>query len=156
MRGCLIAKVSLCLTILLCRPLNHWKKLSTTVISCEAPSPDQPRRFTHQILDSRMPSIAGRVGFNRFFGLRTSSCDQYYSTTATTIFLHDFLLTLADEVSRVTGVPFAKFIAPPVKGRIRLAGEEVMGYVGRPVARCTAFVDDLVAFAIFLTVCSLQ
>ena len=45
-------------------------------------------------------------------------------------------------MSRVIGVPFAKFIAPPVKGRIRVAGEEIMGYVGGSVARRTVFVDD--------------
>jgi len=80
-----------------------------------------------------------------------SGCDQYYSIAATTIFFYDFLLTLADEVSRVTGVPFAKFIAPPVKGRIRLAREEIMGYVER-VAHRMAFINDLVVFAIFLAV----
>ena len=68
--------------------------------------------------------------------------DQYYSIAATTIFFYDFLLTLSDEVSRVIGVLFAKFIAPPMKGRIRVAGEEIMGYVGGSVARRTAFVDD--------------
>ena len=47
--------------------------------------------------------------------------------------------------------PFAKLIVPPVKGQIRLAGEEIVGYVGR-IACLTTSVDDLIVFAIFLAV----
>jgi len=46
---------------------------------------------------------------------------------------------------------FATLIAPPLKGQVRLAGEEIMGYVGR-IARRTAFADDLIVFPIFLAV----
>ena len=49
--------------------------------------------------------------------------------------------------------PFATFILPLVKDQIRLAREEIMGYVQR-IARRTPFVDDLVVFGIFLAVCS--
>ena len=48
---------------------------------------------------------------------------------------------------------FATFIIPPVKDQIRLAREEIMGYVGIIACR-TAFVDDVIVFAIFLAVCS--
>jgi len=43
------------------------------------------------------------------------------------------------------------FIVLPAKDQIRLAGEEIMGYVGR-IARRTAPVDCLIVFAIFLAV----
>ena len=43
------------------------------------------------------------------------------------------------------------FIVPPAKDQIRLAGEEIMGYVGR-IAFRTAPVDDLIVFVIFLAV----
>jgi len=69
----------------------------------------------------------------------------------TTIFFYDFFLTLADEVSHIVSVYLVEFIDPPVKDQIRLAGEEVMGYVKR-VGRRAAFVDDLIVFAIFLAV----
>ena len=46
---------------------------------------------------------------------------------------------------------FAKFIDPPMKDQIRLAGEEIMGYVER-TAYYTPFVDDVLVFAIFLAV----
>jgi len=46
---------------------------------------------------------------------------------------------------------FARFIDPPVTDQIRLAGEEIMGYVGR-TAYCTLLVDDVLVFAIFLAV----
>jgi len=49
--------------------------------------------------------------------------------------------------------PFATLIDPPVKDRIRLEREEVMGYVERITCR-TAPVDDPIVFAIFLAVCS--
>ena len=49
--------------------------------------------------------------------------------------------------------PFATFIVPLVKDQIRLAGGEIMEYVGRTACR-TAFVDDVIAFVIFLAVCS--
>ena len=84
--------------------------------------------------------------------LGTSDHVQYYALATTTIFFYDFLLTLGDEVSHVVSVSFAAFIVPAVKGQIRLAGEEIMGYVRR-IARRTASVDDLIVFAIFLAVC---
>jgi len=49
--------------------------------------------------------------------------------------------------------PFARLILLPVEDQIRLAREEIMGYAGR-TAWCTAFVDDLIVFAIFLVVFS--
>ena len=49
--------------------------------------------------------------------------------------------------------PLARFIDPLVKDQIRLEREEIMGYVGR-IARHTAFVDDVIVFAIFIAVCS--
>ena len=54
-------------------------------------------------------------------------------------------------MSHVVSVSFATFIVPPVKGQIRLAGGEIVGYVGR-IARRTAFVDDLIVFGVFLMV----
>jgi len=48
---------------------------------------------------------------------------------------------------------FVRFIAPPVKDQIRLAGDEIMGYVRRTACR-TAFTDDVTVFVIFLAVCS--
>jgi len=51
---------------------------------------------------------------------------QYYAIATTTIFFYDFLLTLADEVSYIVSVSFATFIAPPLEGQIRMAGEEIM------------------------------
>ena len=45
----------------------------------------------------------------------------------------------------------ARLVDPPVKGQIRLAWEEIMGYVAR--IACTAFVNDVIVFAIFLVVC---
>ena len=47
--------------------------------------------------------------------------------------------------------PFATFIVSLVKDQIRLAGEEIMGYVGR-AAFCTPLADDAIVFAIFLVV----
>ena len=47
--------------------------------------------------------------------------------------------------------PFARFIDPPVEDRIRLAREEIMGCVARITCR-TAFVDDVIVFAIFIAV----
>ena len=47
--------------------------------------------------------------------------------------------------------PFARFIDSSVKDQIRLAGEENMGCAER-IARCTAFIDDVVVFLIFLAV----
>ena len=46
---------------------------------------------------------------------------------------------------------FAAFIDPPVKDQIRLAREEIMGYVGRIACRL-ALVDNLIVFGIFLAV----
>ena len=83
--------------------------------------------------------------------LRTSDCGQYYTIAITTIFFYDFFLTLADEASHVVSIFFATFIDPPVEDQIRLAGEKIMGYVER-VAHCTAFVDGLIVFAIFIMV----
>ena len=84
--------------------------------------------------------------------LRTSDRDQYYTIAITTIFFYDFFLTLADEVSHIVSIFFAPFIDPPVKDKIRLAGEKIMGYVER-VAHRTTFVDDLtLVFAIFIVV----
>jgi len=80
-----------------------------------------------------------------------SDCGQYYAVATTTIFFYDFFLTLADEVSRLIAVPLARFIDPPMKDQIRLEREEVMGYVGRIACR-TAFVDDVIAFVIFIAV----
>ena len=48
---------------------------------------------------------------------------------------------------------FARFIDPPAKDQVRLAGEEIMGYEMRIACR-TAFVDDVIVFAIFIAVCS--
>jgi len=48
-------------------------------------------------------------------------------------------------------LPFATLIVPPVKDRIRLEREEIMGCVGR-IACHTTFVDDLIVFAIFVAV----
>jgi len=47
--------------------------------------------------------------------------------------------------------PFATLIGPPAEDQIWLAGEEVMGYVGR-IACYTTLIDDLIVFAIFLAV----
>ena len=49
--------------------------------------------------------------------------------------------------------PLARFIVPPVIDQICLARKEIMGYVGRIACR-RAFVDNVIVFAIFLTVCS--
>jgi len=49
--------------------------------------------------------------------------------------------------------PFARFIVPPVKDQICLAREEIMGYARR-ITRRTAFINDLIVFAIFFAVCS--
>ena len=46
---------------------------------------------------------------------------------------------------------FAAFIDPLVKDQIRLAREEIMGYVGRITCR-VALVDNLIVFGIFLAV----
>jgi len=46
---------------------------------------------------------------------------------------------------------FARFIASPVQDQIRLAWEEIMGYVGS-ITCCTAYINDMLVFAIFLTV----
>ena len=54
-------------------------------------------------------------------------------------------------MSHIISVSFAAFIIPPVKDRICLEGEEIMGYVERITCR-TALVDDLIVFAIFLAV----
>jgi len=48
---------------------------------------------------------------------------------------------------------FATCIDPLVKDQIRLAGKEIMGYVGR-IACCMAYADNLVVFAISIAVCS--
>ena len=50
--------------------------------------------------------------------------------------------------------PLAIFIDPPVEDKIRLAWEEIMGYVARVTYR-TAFADDVTVFVIFLAVRSL-
>ena len=47
--------------------------------------------------------------------------------------------------------PLARFIVTLVKDQIRLAREEIMGYAGG-TACCTAFIDDVIVFAIFLAV----
>ena len=47
--------------------------------------------------------------------------------------------------------PFATFIDSLVKDQIRLAREEIMGYTGR-ITCCTAFIDNVIVFAIFLAV----
>ena len=47
--------------------------------------------------------------------------------------------------------PFAALSISPVKDQICLAREEIMEYVGRFACR-TAFVDDLIVFAVFLAV----
>ena len=80
-------------------------------------------------------------------------CYQYYTIATTTIFFYDFLLTLEDEVNHVINVSLARFIDPPAKGQIRLAREEIMGYVGR-ITCPTIFVDNVIVFTIFLAVCS--
>ena len=46
---------------------------------------------------------------------------------------------------------FAIFIDPPTEDQIRLAGQEIVGYVERIACR-TAFIDDVIVFAIFLAV----
>ena len=84
---------------------------------------------------------------------RATYRDQYYTLATSAVFFYDFLLTLGDEVSYVVSVSFAVFIVPTVKGQIRLAGEEIMGCVGRTACRM-ASVDDLIVFAIFLAVSS--
>ena len=48
-------------------------------------------------------------------------------------------------------LPSATFTTPPAKDQIRLAREENVEYVGR-FAYHTAFVDDVIVFAIFITV----
>ena len=50
-------------------------------------------------------------------------------------------------------LPSAKLIGPPAEDQIRLAGEEIMGYI-EIIAGRTALVDDLTAFGIFPAVCS--
>ena len=45
----------------------------------------------------------------------------------------------------------ATFIDPPAEDKIRLAREEIMGYVARITCRA-AFGDAVIVFAIFLTV----
>ena len=47
--------------------------------------------------------------------------------------------------------PLARFTNRFVEDRIRLAREEIMGYVARVTCR-TASVDDVIVFAIFLAV----
>ena len=47
---------------------------------------------------------------------------------------------------------FTRFIASPAKGQVRLEWEKIMEYAGR-ITCCTAFVDDVIVFAIFLAVC---
>jgi len=47
--------------------------------------------------------------------------------------------------------PLARFIITLVKDQIRLAREEIMGYAGGTTC-CTAFIDDVIVFAIFLAV----
>ena len=46
----------------------------------------------------------GEHQFSPFLRLKTSDRDQYYLIAGNTILFYDFLLTLADEVSYVTGV----------------------------------------------------
>jgi hypothetical protein len=49
--------------------------------------------------------------------------------------------------------PFLKLIFPLVKDHIRLVREEIMEFVGRTIC-CTPLIDDVIAFAIFIVVCS--
>jgi len=46
---------------------------------------------------------------------------------------------------------FARFIVSLVEDQVRLAGEKIMGYVGRISCRTTS-ADDLIVFAIFIAV----
>jgi len=140
----------------LCRLLDWtWRRLSTSATACEASSFHPVHGWTYPTsFDDDIPSNAGKVRIDFHYPqpqLKTTDCDQYYAIATTTIFFYDFLLTLGDEVSRVIGVSFATFTVLATKGQIRLAGKEVMGYVGRIACR-TASVDDLTVFAIFLAV----
>ena len=47
--------------------------------------------------------------------------------------------------------PLARFIVPPIKDQIRLAGEENMGCAGKTTCYTTS-IDDVIAFVIFLAV----
>ena len=49
--------------------------------------------------------------------------------------------------------PLVMFIVPPMRDRIRLARDEIVGYAGR--ITCTASIDDVIVFAIFFAVRSL-
>jgi len=60
---------------------------------------------------------------------------------------------MEDEASHAVGAPLRQTYWSPVKDQIRLAGEEIMGYV-EIIAGRTAPVDDLTVFGIFLAVCS--
>ena len=122
-------------------------------IRCEVLSCYLDRDWTYPIVRLWCPQCCRKGGhrFSSLFLLRTSDCNQYYTIATTTIFFYDFLLTLADEVNRIVSVSFATFIDSPVKDRIRLAGQEITGYVER-IGCCAAFIDDLTVFAIFLAV----
>ena len=159
--GCFVNEVPLSLTVTLlqCRPLD-WRRLSTLATSCEVPPLKLPFISSAVGLtppfDAGIPSAAAKVRIDFHHSqsrLGTSDRVQYYTFAITTIFFYDFLLTLGDEVSYVVSVSFAVFIVPTVKGQIRLAGEEIMGCVGRTACRM-ASVDDLIVFAIFLAVSS--
>jgi len=100
-----------------------------------------------------MPQYRKKGGhrFSSHLLLRKTGCHQYYIIATSTVFFYDFFLTLADEVTHVISVSFAAFTDPPAKDQIRLAGEEIMGYVEMIGCR-TASVDDLIVFTIFLAV----
>jgi len=76
--------------------------------------------------------------------------NQYYGVAVATLFFYDFLLTLADEVSRVIGVSL-RLTYRPWKGQVRLAWGELMEYAGN-VGICVAVADDMKVFALFLAV----
>ena len=65
------------------------------------------RKRTFPTFEPPNPQYRSEGGhrFSQILRLRTSDFRQYYTIAATTIFFYDFLLTLADEVSRVIRVP---------------------------------------------------
>jgi len=74
--ACFMSKTPLSPPRLLCRPLD-WRRSSTSVIICEAPSPCLVRDWTHPTFRLRYLQHCkrGRHCFAPFLRLRTSDCD---------------------------------------------------------------------------------
>ena len=70
-----------------------------------------------------------------FVRIGVMNCDQCYSVGTTTLFFYDYLLTLKDEVTRVTDILSSARLTS-VKGQIRLVWGEILGYAeNRPTLR---------------------